>query len=164
MTKPPAETPGAAPASRAAEGNAAAPKPPGVSPTLVGALGVLAVVVVTGVVYARWLSTAQWDPDEGILLGWAQLLGRGFRMYTDIWSDQPPGLAVSLVAGFRLFGESVESGRLVVLAYGLVGMVGAALLAGLLGESLTPPPPLPQGEKMGVGGRRAGRRPHPPHP
>ncbi|MFN8485747.1 MAG: glycosyltransferase family 39 protein [Anaerolineae bacterium] len=147
MTKPPAETPGAAPASRAAEGNAAAPKPPGVSPTLVGALGVLAVVVVTGVVYARWLSTAQWDPDEGILLGWAQLLGRGFRMYTDIWSDQPPGLAVSLVAGFRLFGESVESGRLVVLAYGLVGMVGAALLAGLLGESLTPPPPLPQGER-----------------
>ena len=91
-----------------------------------------AAVLATALVYSRWLSTVQWDPDEGILLGWAQLMGRGFRMYTDIWSDQPPGLAVSLLAGFRLFGESVESGRLVVLVYGLLGMVGAALIAGLL--------------------------------
>ncbi len=111
----------------------------------------LTVVLATGLVYSRWLSTVQWDPDEGILLGWAQLMGRGFRLYTDIWSDQPPGLAVSLLAGFRLFGESVESGRLVVLFYGLLAMVGAALIAGLLAANPSPPTPLPERER---GGRR----------
>ncbi|MFN8474950.1 MAG: glycosyltransferase family 39 protein [Anaerolineae bacterium] len=138
MQKPPAETLRPARVSDPGETEAAASDTTRLAPALVGALGVLVVVIVTGLVYSRWLSPAQWDPDEGILLGWAQLMGRGFRMYTDIWSDQPPGLAVSLLTGFRLFGESVESGRLVVMFYGLLGMVGAALLAGLLGASLTP--------------------------
>ena len=118
------------------------------SPAVIAALGVLAVVLVTGLVYSRWLATVQWDPDEGILLGWAQLMGRGFRMYTDIWSDQPPGLAVSLLAGFRLFGESVESGRLVVMGYGLIGMVGVAIIAGLLASD-----PLSPWERVGVRAR-----------
>lgn len=92
-------------------------------------LAVLGVVALTGLVYSRWLSVGEWDNDEGILIMWGRLLGRGFRLYTDIWSDQPPGVSLSLAAGFRLWGETLEAGRLVILLYGLVALGGVALLA-----------------------------------
>ncbi|MFN8484823.1 MAG: hypothetical protein U0768_17455 [Anaerolineae bacterium] len=86
-------------------------------------------ILLAGVVYSRWLSATQWDADEGIQLVQAQLMGRGYRLYSDIWMDQPPGVPLSLLAGFRVFGESVESGRLVVLLYALVGLAALAVLA-----------------------------------
>ncbi len=97
--------------------------------TVVAVIGVALVVVVVGLVYSRWLSATQWDADEGIQLVQAQLMGQGYRLYSDIWLDQPPGVPLSLLAGFRVFGESVESGRLVVLLYGLLGLAAVASLA-----------------------------------
>ena len=93
---------------------------------------VAAVILTVGLVYGRLLGGTQWDADEGIMLMQARLLGQGFPLYTEVWSDHPPGVPLSLLAGFRLLGESVETGRLVVLLYGLVGLGAVAWLAALL--------------------------------
>ncbi len=93
------------------------------------AVGVAVVILLVGIIYSRWLSATQWDADEGIQLVQAQLMGHGYRLYSDIWMDQPPGVPLSLLAGFRVFGESVESGRLVVLLYALLGLAAVASLA-----------------------------------
>jgi MFS family permease len=55
------------------------------------------------------------DPDEGINLEKALLLLRGYRLYDDIWSDQPPILTHLLTIVLRLFGLRVNAGRLLVL-------------------------------------------------
>lgn len=90
---------------------------------------VAVVIGVLGLAFSRWLSGFQWDNDEGTLVMWARLMGEGYRLYTDIWSDQPPGLALSLLTGFQFLGQSIETARLVVLLYGLVCLAGVAALA-----------------------------------
>ena len=89
----------------------------------------------TGLVYAQWLHPMQWDADEGIMLMTARMMGQGYGLYTDIWSDHPPGVPLSLLAAFRLLGESVEVGRLTTLLYGLVGLMGVAWLAHQLAQA-----------------------------
>ncbi|MFN8474263.1 MAG: hypothetical protein U0822_18865 [Anaerolineae bacterium] len=96
---------------------------------IVAVVCVALVIILAGLVYSRWLSATQWDADEGIQLVQAQLMSRGYHLYSDIWMDQPPGVPLSLLAGFRIFGESVETGRLIVLLYALVGLAALALLA-----------------------------------
>ncbi len=102
---------------------------PRFTPDRLVALVVALLVGGTGAVYARWLHPMQWDADEGIMLMTARMMGQGYRLYTDIWSDHPPGVPLSLLAAFRLLGETVEVGRLTTLVYGLVGLVGVAWLA-----------------------------------
>ncbi len=97
--------------------------------------GVVGMVLLIGVVYARWLGGTQWDADEGIMLMQARLLGQGFQLYSQITSDQPPGVPLSILAAFRLVGDSVEVGRLTTLVYALVGLLGVALLAVLLSRA-----------------------------
>lgn len=55
--------------------------------------------------------------DEGfeLMKGW--LLERGFPLYTEIWSDQPPLHTLLLAAIFRVFGPSVAAARVVALAF-----------------------------------------------
>ena len=99
------------------------------------ALVVALLVAGTGLVYAQWLHPMQWDADEGIMLMTARMMGQGYSLYTDIWSDHPPGVPLSLLTAFRLFGESVEVGRLTTVFYGLVGLVGVAWLAHQLAQT-----------------------------
>ena len=98
-------------------------------------LVVALLVAGTGLVYAQWLHPMQWDADEGIMLMTARMMGQGYFLYTDIWSDHPPGVPLSLLTAFRLFGETVEVGRLTTLLYGLVGLVGVAWLAYQLAQT-----------------------------
>jgi hypothetical protein len=53
--------------------------------------------------------------DEGINLVKAQMVLRGFALYTDMWNDQPPLLTYLLATVIRLFGPRANAGRLVVL-------------------------------------------------
>lgn len=53
--------------------------------------------------------------DEGINLVKAQMVLRGFGLYTDIWNDQPPLLTYLLAAVVRVFGLRANAGRLLVL-------------------------------------------------
>ncbi|MBD2578403.1 glycosyltransferase family 39 protein [Oscillatoria sp. FACHB-1406] len=57
------------------------------------------------------------DTDEGQELIKAILYSRGFALYHEIWSDQPPLLTICLSAWFKLFGASIFSGRLLVLCF-----------------------------------------------
>jgi hypothetical protein len=57
----------------------------------------------------------QFDGDEGIDLMKTVLVMRGYPLYDQIWSDQPPLLTYLLLAAFRVFGIDVNVGRLTVL-------------------------------------------------
>jgi hypothetical protein len=92
--------------------------------------------------------TLQFDPDEGIELAKATLYGQGYRLYDQIWNDQPPLLTLLLSVWIKLFGSQIVAARLLILGFStiLVGSFfnilvlilgpGAALL-GTLGLCLT---------------------------
>ena len=64
-----------------------------------------------------WLSAFQIDPDEGINAMKSLLVGRGGRLYSEIWNDQPPLMTLALAALWRLTGESVTAARVMVLLF-----------------------------------------------
>ncbi|MEP0876718.1 glycosyltransferase family 39 protein [Funiculus sociatus GB2-M2] len=61
--------------------------------------------------------TFEFDYDEGLNLIKALLYSKGFSLYTQIWSDQPPLLTVILSHWFSLFGYSVFAARLLILLF-----------------------------------------------
>lgn len=84
---------------------------------------------------APHLDPHDWDYDEGINLMKALLVERGYDMFTEIWSDQPPLLTVTLASLFGVTGPDVAAARLLVMAlsalllWGFYLCVRAALLA-----------------------------------
>ncbi len=62
------------------------------------------------------------DYDEGLNIMKAMMLEQGFRLYADIWSDQPPVFTQLLHGWFDRAGASVASARF------LVTLLSAALL------------------------------------
>jgi hypothetical protein len=60
---------------------------------------------------------AEFDTDEGVNLMKALLVDRGHRLYTEIWSDQPPVLTLLLAETIRAFGASVTAARALVLLF-----------------------------------------------
>ena len=65
-------------------------------------------------------SQFQTNSDEGINLMKAMLVDNGYRLYDQIWSDQPPVFTHLLALGFRFFGYHVGFSRLIVLALSVV--------------------------------------------
>lgn len=59
----------------------------------------------------------EFDFDEGVNLIKAMLSMRGYRLYTDVWSDQPPVFTALLALGFKFLGLKVTAGRLLVLGF-----------------------------------------------
>jgi hypothetical protein len=59
----------------------------------------------------------EFDFDEGVNLIKALLVRRGFSLYSQIWSDQPPLFTALLARWFAWFGESVTSSRFLVLLF-----------------------------------------------
>ncbi len=57
------------------------------------------------------------DYDEGVNLVKALLLGRGFTLYSQIWSDQPPLFTDILERWLAWFGQSVTAARFLVLLF-----------------------------------------------
>ena len=57
----------------------------------------------------------EFDLDEGLEAMKSMLLARGYPLYTQIWSDQPPFMTYLLAISFRLFGFEVNVGRLLIL-------------------------------------------------
>jgi hypothetical protein len=55
------------------------------------------------------------NPDEGPNLMKASLLNDGYRLYRDIWSDQPPIFTWLLAGKAKLFGPSVDGCRFLVI-------------------------------------------------
>ncbi|HLE80926.1 MAG TPA: glycosyltransferase family 39 protein, partial [Dehalococcoidia bacterium] len=55
------------------------------------------------------------DADEGVDLLKSVLVAQGSRLYTDVWSDQPPLFTYIIAAIFRLFGVNLTVVRLMIL-------------------------------------------------
>lgn len=72
------------------------------------------------------------NPDEGVYLMVARLLGRGYS-YNSFFFDQFFLFPQILAAAFRLFGDSAETGRLTVVVFSVAGLLGLAVLARQLG-------------------------------
>lgn len=58
--------------------------------------------------------------DEGYNLAKAMMLVKGYALYSQIWSDQPPLLTYLLAWLYQLRGLSVYSSRLLILAFSCV--------------------------------------------
>jgi hypothetical protein len=67
------------------------------------------------------------DFDEGVYLGSARLLNRGALLFVDVFASQPPLFFETLRAALRLCGDTVSTGRGMVVLAALVslGAVGA---------------------------------------
>lgn len=61
--------------------------------------------------------TFEFDYDEGLNLMKALLYSKGFSLYSQIWSDQPPLATVLLSGWFSLFGQSVFAARVLILLF-----------------------------------------------
>ncbi len=86
-----------------------------------------ALVVLAFVSLVAWLipftHVFEFDTDEGVNLAKGALVARGYPLYSQIWSDQPPLVSWILGLVFLITGPSVLAGRFVILAF-------AALLIG----------------------------------
>jgi 4-amino-4-deoxy-L-arabinose transferase-like glycosyltransferase len=71
----------------------------------------------------------EFDTDEGVNAIKAMMVLRGYRLYSQIWSDQPPLFTFLLAAWFRLFGLRLTAGRILVLLFsaGVAGLAAAYL-------------------------------------
>ena len=66
----------------------------------------------------------QFDPDEGIELAKVTLFSQGYRLYDQVWNDQPPLLTLLLSEWFKLFGSNIEAARILILSFSSL-LVGA---------------------------------------
>lgn len=99
-----------------------------------------------------WIMSAgqvfQFNPDEGIELSKVMLLQQGYRLYDQIWNDQPPLLTWTLFHWLALFGNSITAARSLILCFATLlvttfyqllkptlGPIGA--LCGLIGLCLS---------------------------
>jgi hypothetical protein len=105
------------------------------------------VLVVIAYIFSvlRWMPIAlgfQLGSDEGFELMKAYLCTKDFRLYTDIWCDQPPIHTALLVTGFRLFGSPsvyvarvttiLCTGLLLLSYYSLIRALNFSMLISML--------------------------------
>jgi hypothetical protein len=67
----------------------------------------------------------EFNTDEGINLIKSMMTLKGFELYSEVWSDQPPVLTSMLAFLFRFVGFKVNAGRVVILALS-AAILGAA--------------------------------------
>jgi hypothetical protein len=67
----------------------------------------------------------EFDSDEGVNLIKAMMTLKGFGLYSEIWSDQPPLFNVMLSLLFRILSMNVNTGRMLVLGFSTVLLISA---------------------------------------
>lgn len=71
-------------------------------------------------VLCPWWSAYEFDVDEGFNMAKAVLVANGFRLYTDVWSDQPP-LLTWLLAARELFDPwNIAQARGLILIFSCI--------------------------------------------
>ena len=65
----------------------------------------------------RWWLVFSFDTDEGINLMKAVLVAKGFSLFSEIWTDQPPLLTFILAATETLFPRDISVARVLILAF-----------------------------------------------
>ena len=96
--------------------------------TLFWALLVVELALFLGWQWAH-LEGFSWGSDEGIYLMRVRLMQRGHALYTDIWTDQLPGLIEALRLTFAVLGSEVVYGRGLIVLFATVGLLSTAWMA-----------------------------------
>ena len=60
------------------------------------------------------------EGDEGFELNKAFLQNQGFKLYSEIWDDQPPFYTTALTTVFRMCGPSILGARLLTTCFSLI--------------------------------------------
>jgi hypothetical protein len=69
------------------------------------------------------------DYDEGVYLTSARMVAAGHPLFSSVFSSQPPVLVEMLALTFRLFGETVVTGRELIIFFSLITLGSVALIA-----------------------------------
>jgi hypothetical protein len=75
------------------------------------------------------LGAHNWLYDEAGYIAVPWMVKAGHSLYTEVYSPSPPFFTLSVVAAFKICGNSVEVARAVIVAYSALGLLAAALLA-----------------------------------
>jgi len=75
----------------------------------------------------------RWDYDEGPYMMAAKLVHSGHRLYSEVYSAQPPLFIASIVVAFAMLGPSAQAARATMVVYSTIGLLATALLARELG-------------------------------
>jgi len=75
------------------------------------------------------LGDHNWLYDEAGYIAVPWMVAAGHTLYTEVYSPSPPLFTLSVAAAFKVWGNSVEVGRAVIVAYSALGLLAAALLA-----------------------------------
>ncbi|HIC93727.1 MAG TPA: phospholipid carrier-dependent glycosyltransferase [Anaerolineae bacterium] len=75
----------------------------------------------------------RWDYDEGPYMMAAKLVHSGHRLYSEVYSAQPPLFIASIAGAFTMLGPSAQAARAVMVVYSTIGLLATALLARELG-------------------------------
>jgi hypothetical protein len=75
------------------------------------------------------LGAHNWPYDEAGYIAVPWMVAAGHTLYTEVYSPSPPLFTLSVAAAFKVWGNSVEVGRAVIVAYSALGLLAAALLA-----------------------------------
>ncbi|TEU20925.1 MAG: phospholipid carrier-dependent glycosyltransferase [Anaerolineales bacterium] len=77
----------------------------------------------------RNLGSHKWLYDEAGYVAVPWMVAAGHTLYTEVYSPSPPLFTLSVVVAFKVWGNSVEVARAVIVAYSALGLLAAALLA-----------------------------------
>jgi hypothetical protein len=70
----------------------------------------LALVIAAGAFAVRFPGIVQpMGPDQGVYATIAWALPQGFDLYRDLWEQKPPGIYLTYLSGFTLFGHRTSS-------------------------------------------------------
>ncbi len=83
-------------------------------------------IMLAAFVWLRLSSLAAYgnEFDEGLFLMTARLVHAGNPLYTAVFSDAGPVFVAALVSAFHLWGDSVATGRALMLAFAVLALVG----------------------------------------
>ena len=71
----------------------------------------------------------KWLYDEAGYIAVPWMVAAGHTLYTEVYSPSPPLFTLSVAVAFKVWGNSVEVARAVIVAYSALGLLAAALLA-----------------------------------
>ncbi|MGD9091796.1 MAG: glycosyltransferase family 39 protein, partial [Anaerolineales bacterium] len=94
------------------------------SGSFLGLLIMIIVFLTLIFIYYSFSEVFEIDPDEGINLIKGLLVEKGYSLYSDIWSDQPPIFTYFLAIVIRIFGYNVTASRILVLLFSIALLIG----------------------------------------
>ena len=86
--------------------------PSRIEPILHSVVFIIVIIAVT-----PWWSTQPFNTDEGINLMKAALLAKGYSLFSEIWTDQPPVLTFILAGAELFFPRNIIVSRGIILIF-----------------------------------------------